>query len=81
VRWPEESARFPEFARLAPPVTSPMAFLLQRPGPGEDGPVRMHLDLGTDDRAAEVERARARNWWTTRVRGWCCETRRDCRFA
>ena len=57
--WPQESARFPEFARLTPPVTSPMAFLLQRLGPGEDGPVRMHLDLGADDRAAEVERVRA----------------------
>ena len=35
-----------------------MAFLLQRLGPGADGPVRAHLDLGTDDRAAEVERVR-----------------------
>jgi hypothetical protein len=57
--WPDETARFPEFARLAAPATSPMAFLLQRLGPGEDGPVRMHLDLGTDDRATEVERVRA----------------------
>ncbi len=57
--WPDETARFPEFARLAPPATSPMAFLMQRLGPGEDGPVRMHLDLGTDDRAAEAERVRA----------------------
>jgi hypothetical protein len=56
--WPEESARSPEFARLTPPETSPMAFLLQRLGPGADGLVRMHLDLGTDDRAAEVERVR-----------------------
>jgi hypothetical protein len=57
--WPEETARFPEFARLTPPPTSPMAFLLQRLGPNEHGPVRMHLDLGTDDRAAEVERVRS----------------------
>jgi hypothetical protein len=57
--WPAERARFPEFARLAPPVTSPMAILLQRFGPGEDGPARMHLALATDDRAAEVERVRA----------------------
>jgi hypothetical protein len=57
--WPEETARFPEFARLAPPATSPMTFLLQRLGPGEDGPVRMHLDLGTDNRDGEVERVRA----------------------
>ncbi len=57
--WPEGTARFPEFARLAPPATSPMAFLLQRLGPGDDGPVRMHLDLGTDDRDTEVDRVRA----------------------
>jgi Glyoxalase-like domain len=57
--WPHETAGFPDFARLAPPATSPMAFLLQRLGPDEDGPVRMHLDLTTDDRAAEVERVRA----------------------
>lgn len=57
--WPEESARFPEFARLTPPATSPMAFLLQRLGRGEDGPVRMHLDLGTDQGASEVDRVRA----------------------
>jgi hypothetical protein len=36
-----------------------MPFLLQRLGPGENGPVRVHLDLGTDDRAAEVERVRS----------------------
>jgi hypothetical protein len=54
--WPDETVRSPEFARLAPPATSPMAFLLQRLGPDAGGPVRMHLDVGTDDRAAEVVR-------------------------
>jgi hypothetical protein len=54
--WPEETSRFPEFARLTSPTTAPIGFLLQRLGPAEDGPVRLHLDLGTDNRGAEVER-------------------------
>lgn len=53
--WPDEAARFPGFARLRPPPTAPMAFLLQRLDE-ERGAVRMHLDLGTDDVPAEVER-------------------------
>lgn len=36
-----------------------MFFLLQRLGPGESGPVRVHLDIGTDDVAAEIDRVRA----------------------
>lgn len=57
--WPEEAARSPEFTRLAPPATSPMGLLLQRLGTGEEGPARMHLDLGADDPDGEVRRLRA----------------------
>lgn len=57
--WPTESAAFPEFRRLTPPSGCPMFFLLQRLGPGESGPVRAHLDIGTDDVPAEVDRVRA----------------------
>lgn len=56
--WTDEAARYPEFARLRPPATSPMGLLLQRLEIA-DGAVRMHLDLGTDDPLAEVERVRA----------------------
>lgn len=56
--WPDGTARFAEFARLASPQTSPMGLLLQRLGPDGDGAAGAHLDLGTDDRAAEVERLR-----------------------
>ncbi len=56
--WPQESTRLPEFARLTPPATSPLGFLVQRLGPADQGPVRAHLDLGTDDAVAEVERLR-----------------------
>lgn len=57
--WPSESVTRPEYHRLRPPAASPVFFLLQRLGPEERGPVRLHLDLGTDDVAAEIDRVRA----------------------
>lgn len=44
-----------EFARLEPPDTMPLRWLIQRlDTPG--GPVRAHLDLACDDRDAEIAR-------------------------
>lgn len=57
--WPSQGHSRSEYHRLRPPVESPMLFLLQRLGPGDSGPVRLHLDIGTDDIPAEVERVRA----------------------
>lgn len=57
--WPPGHADLPEYRRLTPSQDSPMFFLLQRLGPGETGPVRAHLDIGTDDFGAEVDRVRA----------------------
>lgn len=57
--WPSEGSSRTEYDRLTPPPESPMFFLLQRLGPGETGPVRAHLDIGTDDIPAEVDRVRA----------------------
>ena len=45
----------PEFRRLRKSAGQPLNILLQRLDDGE-GPVRAHLDLATDDRAAEVTR-------------------------
>ena len=47
-----------EFRRLRTPDTGPLHVLLQRLEEG-DGPVRAHLDLSADDRAAEVRRHEA----------------------
>ena len=47
----------PEFRRLDVPDEVPMKVLLQRRD-DDEGPVRAHLDLATDDPAAEVERVR-----------------------
>jgi hypothetical protein len=61
----------PEFRRLRTPQDRPLNILLQRlDDPG--GPVRAHLDLSADDRAAEIRRheelgarvARAFEGWT-----------------
>lgn len=57
--WPSVGSHRPEYDRLRPPAECPMFFLLQRLGPGETGPVRVHLDIGTDDVAAEIDRVRA----------------------
>jgi len=56
--WPPDRTTRPEYERLRPPAECPMFFLLQRLGPGESGPVRVHLDVGTDDVAAEIDRVR-----------------------
>ena len=45
----------PEFRRLRKPAGQPLNVLLQRLDDG-DGPVRAHLDLAADDRAAETTR-------------------------
>jgi hypothetical protein len=45
----------PEFRRLRRPVGQPLNVLLQRLD-SADGPVGAHLDLSTDDRAAETRR-------------------------
>jgi hypothetical protein len=36
-----------------------MYFLLQRHGPGENGPLSAHLHIGTHNVAAEIDRVRA----------------------
>jgi glyoxalase superfamily protein len=45
----------PEFRRLRTPPGQPLNILLQRLDEA-DGPVRAHLDLSVDDRAAEIRR-------------------------
>ena len=45
----------PQFDRILPPPGQPLRVLLQRID-DEDGPVRMHLDLASEDREAEVAR-------------------------
>lgn len=47
----------PEYSDLESPATSPLRVLLQRLGPVDTSTtVRAHLDLGTDDMGAEVDR-------------------------
>jgi hypothetical protein len=53
--WPVRTLADPEFDRLEVPPSQPLRILLQRLDDA-DGPVRAHLDLATDDRAAEVAR-------------------------
>lgn len=53
--WPVRQTPRGEFRRLAVPVGLGMRILLQRREYG-DGPVTGHLDVATDDRAAEVAR-------------------------
>jgi Glyoxalase-like domain len=58
--WDDEPVDSPEFHRLVRRGTSPLQLLIQRLGDDDDGVrVRAHLDLGTDDRAAEVRRVEA----------------------
>ena len=54
----EASTQFEEFRFLAPPQDreQPLGILVQRLGDDDPGPVRAHLDWGTTDRTAEVER-------------------------
>ena len=53
--WPHVRGGSPQFDRILPPPGQPLRVLLQRTD-DEDGPVRMHLDLASDDREAEVAR-------------------------
>jgi predicted enzyme related to lactoylglutathione lyase len=58
--WADEEVDAPEFHRLVHRQESPLQLLVQRLGP-DDGAqhARAHLDLGTDDIDAEVERVRS----------------------
>jgi len=58
--WADEDVDAPEFHRLVHRQESPLQLLVQRLGP-DDGAqhARAHLDLGTDDIDAEVERVRS----------------------
>jgi len=58
--WADEHVDAPEFHRLVHREESPLQLLVQRLGP-DDGAqhARAHLDLGTDDIDAEVERVRS----------------------
>lgn len=51
--WEVTAGLRPEFRRLQVPTGLPLQILLQRL---EDGPVHGHIDIATDDRAAEVAR-------------------------
>ena len=55
-RWAESESD--EFAgKLYPPAGSSVQLLFQRLGEDDaDGPVRAHIDLGTDDREAHAQR-------------------------
>jgi Glyoxalase-like domain len=69
--WPlEDTSAYDEFRRLRVPPGQPLKVLLQRLDE-PTGPVRAHLDLGTDDRPAEVARHRALGAeWVGEGRGW-----------
>ena len=58
--WADEAVDAPEFQRLVHRAESPPQLLVQRLGP-DDGAAqaRAHLDLGTDDIAAEIARVEA----------------------
>ncbi len=58
--WQREPGRRPEYDRLAPPESSPLRLLVQRLE-NDDGALttRAHIDMGTDDLDAEVERLQA----------------------
>jgi len=70
--WPHVEGGSPEFDRLLPPTGQPLRVLLQHVEE-DDGPVRMHLDLASEHRDAEVERhvtlggrvVRTTESWTT----------------
>ncbi len=53
--WREVPVDDPEFlGRRVPPAGHPLQVLLQRLGDDDGGPTRLHLDLGSDDLAADV---------------------------
>jgi Glyoxalase-like domain len=55
--WRHESGRRPEYDRLLPPEGSPLRLLVQRLGRDDPGTsTRAHVDIGTDDVAAEAAR-------------------------
>lgn len=55
--WADEPVAAPEFHRLVHRAQSPLQLLVQRLGADDPGSrARAHLDLGSDDRAAEVAR-------------------------
>lgn len=56
--WPSEETTRPEYHRLRPPAECPVFFLLQRLDQSDSEQVRVHLDIGTDDVPAEMERVR-----------------------
>lgn len=58
--WADEPVSGPEFHRLVHRAQSPVALLVQRLGEDDAATnARAHLDLGTDDIAAEVARIQA----------------------
>lgn len=67
--WADEPDSAPEFHRLVHRSESSMQLLLQQLGSNDDASrARAHLDLGTDNRAAEVSRVQrlgARFRWST----------------
>ena len=85
--WPHVEGGSPEFDRILPPSGQPLRVLLQRVDK-EHGPVRMHLDLASEDREAEVARhvelggrvlRKAEHWTTLRYPSGreYCVTRRS----
>lgn len=56
--WEHTEGRFPEFSCLERPAGLPLRLLLQRLD-ADDGPVRAHLDLSSEDPVAEVVRHRS----------------------
>ncbi len=58
--WADEAVDAAEFHRLVHRAESPLQLLVQRLGEDDPGQeARAHLDLGTDDMAAEVARVQA----------------------
>ena len=58
--WADEPVDDPEFSRLVHRAESALQLLVQRLGDDDGAPrARAHLDLGTDDLAAEVARVQA----------------------
>ncbi|MDT4906381.1 MAG: hypothetical protein QOH52_4397 [Pseudonocardiales bacterium] len=54
--WPRTHGDLGEFDRLTVPAGLPVRVLLQSLGEDDTGGTRAHLDMGSDDRAAETDR-------------------------
>jgi hypothetical protein len=55
--WTTEGSNRAEFESLVPPPSSPVKLLLQRLGEDDTrSETSAHIDLGTDDRSAEIDR-------------------------